>query len=160
MKHSGMTDEIKFLLNDKGIHIFALNETKLDGSTPKELTENLGYQQLQCFYCILLCFREAKFSCDRAYLWPIFYATGCRVWRGFPHTPSLPQSSAPPPGSEPLRETFKSSIKTRKNFALFMLDSNIICLLSHVLSLWEYMYVNYLANNIDPKISSSEENKT
>ena len=39
-------DEIKFLLHGKGIHILALNETKLDGSIPKELTEIPGYQQL------------------------------------------------------------------------------------------------------------------
>ena len=38
-------DEIEFLLNGKGIHILALNETKLDGSIPKELTEISGYQQ-------------------------------------------------------------------------------------------------------------------
>ena len=38
-------DEIKFLLNDKGIHILVLNETKFDGSVPKELTEISGYQQ-------------------------------------------------------------------------------------------------------------------
>lgn len=37
-------DEIKVLLNDQG-HIFALNETKLDVSIPKELTEISGYQQ-------------------------------------------------------------------------------------------------------------------
>ena len=40
-------DEIKFLLNDKRIHFLALNETKLDGSIPKELTEISGYQQLR-----------------------------------------------------------------------------------------------------------------
>ena len=38
-------DEIKLLLNDKGIHILVLNETKLDGSVPKELTEISGYRQ-------------------------------------------------------------------------------------------------------------------
>ena len=38
-------DEIKFLLNGKGIHILALNETKLDGSIPKDLNEISGYQQ-------------------------------------------------------------------------------------------------------------------
>ena len=38
-------DEIKLLLNDRGIHILALNETKLDASIPKELTEIPGYQQ-------------------------------------------------------------------------------------------------------------------
>ena len=37
-------DEIEFLLNGKGIHILAINESKLDGSIPKELTEILGYQ--------------------------------------------------------------------------------------------------------------------
>ena len=40
-------DEIELLLNGKGIHILALNETKLDGSIPKQLTEISGYQQ-QC----------------------------------------------------------------------------------------------------------------
>ena len=40
-------DEIKFLLNDKGIHILALNETKLDGPIPRELTDISGYQQLR-----------------------------------------------------------------------------------------------------------------
>ena len=30
-------DEIKLLLNDQGIHILALNETKLDASIPKNL---------------------------------------------------------------------------------------------------------------------------
>ena len=38
-------DEIKLLLNDQEIHILALNETKLDASIPKELTEISGYQQ-------------------------------------------------------------------------------------------------------------------
>ena len=37
--------QIEFLLNGKGIPILALNETKLDGSIPKELTEISGYQQ-------------------------------------------------------------------------------------------------------------------
>ena len=37
-------DEIKLLLNDRGIHILALNETKLDASIPKELIEISGYQ--------------------------------------------------------------------------------------------------------------------
>ena len=41
----GHHDEIKLLLNDQGIHILALNETKLDASMPKELTEIPGYQQ-------------------------------------------------------------------------------------------------------------------
>ena len=30
-----------------GIHILALNETKLDNSSPKELTDISGYQQLR-----------------------------------------------------------------------------------------------------------------
>ena len=38
-------DEIKLLLNDKGIQILVLNETKLDGSLPIDLTEISGYQQ-------------------------------------------------------------------------------------------------------------------
>ena len=38
-------DEIKLLLNDRGIHILALNETKLDALIPKELSEIPGYQQ-------------------------------------------------------------------------------------------------------------------
>ena len=38
-------DEIKLLLNGQGIHILARNETKLDASIPKELTEISGYQQ-------------------------------------------------------------------------------------------------------------------
>ena len=38
-------DEINWLLNDKGIHVLVPNETKLDGSVPKELTEISGYQQ-------------------------------------------------------------------------------------------------------------------
>ena len=38
-------DEIKLLLSDQGIHILALNETKLDASIPKELTEISGFQQ-------------------------------------------------------------------------------------------------------------------
>ena len=28
-----------------------------------------------------------KILCDRIYIWGIFYATGYRVWRDFPHTP-------------------------------------------------------------------------
>lgn len=36
--------EIKFLLNYKGIHTLFLNETKLDGSIPKELAEVSGNQ--------------------------------------------------------------------------------------------------------------------
>ena len=38
-------DEIRLLLNDQGIHILALNETKLGASIPKELTEISGYRQ-------------------------------------------------------------------------------------------------------------------
>lgn len=38
-------DEIKLLLNDQGIHILALNETKLDASVPTELSAISGYQQ-------------------------------------------------------------------------------------------------------------------
>ena len=38
-------DEVRLLVNDLGIHILALNETKLDSSIPKELTEISGYQQ-------------------------------------------------------------------------------------------------------------------
>ena len=48
LKVNGMRshlDEIKFLLNEKGIHILAMNEIKLDDSIPKELTEISGYQQ-------------------------------------------------------------------------------------------------------------------
>ena len=38
-------DKTKLLLNEKGIHILALNETKLYGSIPRELIEISGYQQ-------------------------------------------------------------------------------------------------------------------
>ena len=38
-------DEIKLVLNDFGIHILALNETKLDDFFPKELTDISAYQQ-------------------------------------------------------------------------------------------------------------------
>ena len=38
-------DEIKLLRNDEGIHILALNKTKLHASVPNELTEFSGYQQ-------------------------------------------------------------------------------------------------------------------
>ena len=38
-------DEIKLLLNDQGILILALNETKLDASVPKELSATSIYQQ-------------------------------------------------------------------------------------------------------------------
>ena len=41
----GHLDEIQLLLNSLGIHILALNETKLDGSVAKELTDMTGYQQ-------------------------------------------------------------------------------------------------------------------
>ena len=38
-------DEVQLLLNNLGIHILALNETKLDSSIAKELTDIAGYQQ-------------------------------------------------------------------------------------------------------------------
>ena len=38
-------DEVKLLTNDLGIHILALNETKLDPNYPQELTHFQGYQQ-------------------------------------------------------------------------------------------------------------------
>ena len=38
-------DEVQLLLNNLGIHILSLNETKLDGSVAKELTDMVGYQQ-------------------------------------------------------------------------------------------------------------------
>ena len=39
-------DEVRLLIKDLGIHILALNETKLDcSSIPKELTEISGFQQ-------------------------------------------------------------------------------------------------------------------
>ena len=38
-------DEIKLLLKNLGIHVLALNETKLDPEYPKELTTISGYQQ-------------------------------------------------------------------------------------------------------------------
>ena len=38
-------DEIQVLMNNLGIHILALNETKLDPNYPKELTSIAGYQQ-------------------------------------------------------------------------------------------------------------------
>ncbi len=41
----GHFDEIQMLLKNLDIHIFALNETKLDKSYPNELTEITGYQQ-------------------------------------------------------------------------------------------------------------------
>ena len=39
--------KVKFLLNDNGIHILALNKTKLDCFIPKELTKMSGNQQLR-----------------------------------------------------------------------------------------------------------------
>ena len=41
----GNLDEIQVLINNLGIHILALNETKLDPNYPKELTSIAGYQQ-------------------------------------------------------------------------------------------------------------------
>ena len=41
----GNLDEIQVLINNLGIHILALNETKLDRNYPKELTSIAGYQQ-------------------------------------------------------------------------------------------------------------------
>ena len=38
-------DELKLMINDLGIHILALNETKLDPGYPKELTDVSGFQQ-------------------------------------------------------------------------------------------------------------------
>ena len=38
-------DEIQLLINNLGIHILALNETKLDPNYPIELTSVAGYQQ-------------------------------------------------------------------------------------------------------------------
>ena len=38
-------DEVQLLINNLGIHILALNETKLDPNYPKELTSIAGYQQ-------------------------------------------------------------------------------------------------------------------
>ena len=67
----------------------------------------------------LVCFWDAKFLCDRVYLWLIFYATGCRVRRGFPHTPfiflvkspwgsSLPQSKVARPGTKSRKQHYPS----------------------------------------------------
>ena len=39
------TDEVQLLIRHLGIHILALNETKLDPDYPKELTRFVGYQQ-------------------------------------------------------------------------------------------------------------------
>ena len=41
----GNLDEIQVLINNLGIHILALNETKLDPNYPKELTSIAGYHQ-------------------------------------------------------------------------------------------------------------------
>ena len=38
-------DEISSFINEKGIHVLALNETKLDNSYSKQLTNIVGYQQ-------------------------------------------------------------------------------------------------------------------
>ena len=38
-------DELKLMIKDLGIHILALNETKLDPGYPKELTDVSGFQQ-------------------------------------------------------------------------------------------------------------------
>ena len=38
-------DEVKLMIKDLGIHIFALNENKLDQGYPKELTDVSGFQQ-------------------------------------------------------------------------------------------------------------------
>ena len=38
-------DEVELLINNLGIHILALNETKLDPNYPKELASVAGYQQ-------------------------------------------------------------------------------------------------------------------
>ena len=40
-------DEIQLTMKRLGIHILALNETKLDSSIPKELTKISGYQQMR-----------------------------------------------------------------------------------------------------------------
>ena len=38
-------DEVQFLIKDLGLHVLALNETKLDSDFPKELSSVPGYQQ-------------------------------------------------------------------------------------------------------------------
>ncbi len=38
-------DEVQLLIKNSGLHILALNETKLDPHYPKELTDLVGYQQ-------------------------------------------------------------------------------------------------------------------
>ena len=40
-------DEVNFLVKSMGIDILALNETKLDHSIEKQLTEITGYKQLR-----------------------------------------------------------------------------------------------------------------
>ena len=40
-------DEVQLLVRNLGIHILALNETKLDRSVPKEVTDIRGYQQFR-----------------------------------------------------------------------------------------------------------------
>ena len=40
-------DEVQLMMKRLGIHILALNETKLDSSIPKELTKVSGYQQMR-----------------------------------------------------------------------------------------------------------------
>ena len=38
-------DEVELLIRSQGIHLLALNETKLDPNYPKDLTNIPGYQQ-------------------------------------------------------------------------------------------------------------------
>ena len=45
----------------------------------------------------------AKFLCDRVYFWPIFHATGYRVWRDLPHTP-VTSLVKYPPGLRPMKK--------------------------------------------------------
>ena len=45
LRRSGTQGEIKLLSDEQGIHILALNETELDTSIPKRLTEISGCQQ-------------------------------------------------------------------------------------------------------------------
>ena len=40
-------DKIQNILSNLGIHVLALNETKLDDNHPKELSDILGYQQVR-----------------------------------------------------------------------------------------------------------------
>ena len=42
----GHLGEIKYLVIDLGMHILALNETKLDPAYPKEITGVSGYKQV------------------------------------------------------------------------------------------------------------------